>query len=117
MATTTSADSKASSHLFDIPSLENDDSNFSTWRYHVKTILEIHELLLIVDGTEPRPVPTTQDPKSTEIANWDSHDGEAKVQITLTIKDKPLNGVMHATSSKEAWDKLNECYQGQASRL
>ena len=37
MVTATSADSKASSHLFDIPSLENDDSNFSTWRYHVKT--------------------------------------------------------------------------------
>ena len=112
MATTTSADSKASSRLFDIASLENDGSNFSTWRYRVKTVLEIRGLLPIVDGTEPRPVPTTQDPKSTEIANWDSHDGEAKVQITLTIKDKPLNGVMHATSSKEAWDKLNERYQG-----
>ena len=112
MATTTSADSKASSRLFDIASLENDGSNFSTWRYRVKTVLEIRGLLPIVDGTEPRPVPTTQDPKSTEIANWDSRDREAKAQITLTIKDEPLNGVMHATSSKEAWDKLNERYQG-----
>ena len=75
MATTTSADSKASSRLFDIASLENDGSNFSTWRYRVKTVLEIRGLLPIVDGTEPRPVPTTQDPKSTEIANWDSREG------------------------------------------
>ena len=43
--------------------------------------------------------------------NWDYHNKETKAQITLTLSDKPLNGVIHARSAGNAWNKLNYCYE------
>ena len=114
--TSTTSDPKASSRLFDIAALDNDGSNFPTWKYRVKTVLEVRSLMSIVDGTEKRPTPTATDPKSTEIAAWDTRDREAKAQITLTLKDEPLSGVMYSKTSKEAWDKLNERYEGKGKQ-
>ena len=113
---TTTSDPKASSRLFDIAALDNDGSNFPTWKYRVRTVLEIRGLMSIVNGTEARPVPTANDPKSSEITSWDTRDREAKAQITLTLKDEPLSGVMYSTTSKEAWDKLNERYEGKGKQ-
>ena len=85
---TTTSDPKASSRLFDIAALDNDGSNFPTWKYRVRTVLEVRGLMSIVNGTEARPVPTANDPKSSEITSWDTRDREAKAQITLTLKDE-----------------------------
>jgi len=46
---------QASSRLYDVASLENDGSNFQTWKYRVTTVLDIRGLLEIVDGTEKKP--------------------------------------------------------------
>ena len=45
--------------------------------------------------------------------DWDHHNKEAKAQITLTLSDKPLSGVIHAMSATDAWDKLNRRYEGR----
>jgi len=36
---------------------------------------------------------------------------EAQAQLTLTLKDKPLSGVLHAISAADVWDKLNHHYE------
>jgi len=38
---------------------------------------------------------------------------EAQAQLTLTLKDEPLSGVLHATSAADIWDKLNCRYEGK----
>ena len=112
----TSSDPKASSRLFDITPLENDGTNFATWKFRVRTVLEIRGLMGITDGTEPKPTASASDPKDTEIANWVSRDRDARAQITLTLKDEPLNSVMYATSAKDTWDRLKDRYEGKGKQ-
>ena len=49
----------------------------------------------------------------TESEEWLSKDWEALAQITLTLKDESLSGVLYMTTSAEAWWKLSECYEGK----
>jgi len=42
-----------------------------------------------------------------KIEDWDYHNKEVKAQITLTLSDKPLSGVIYTGSAADAWDKLN----------
>jgi len=70
----------------------------------------------IVDGTTKHPILIQNADKSTnqsDIDNWDHRDMEAQAQLTLTLKDKPLSGVLHATSAADVWDKLNRRYKGK----
>ena len=43
---------KTSSHLYDIPILEENSINFQIWKYQICTILDIHGLLNIAEGKE-----------------------------------------------------------------
>ena len=97
----------ASNRLYDIPSLENDGSNFTTWKFCIMTVLDIRGLNTIVDGSHPQPQQS-----ASNYSQWIRADKEAKAQICLTLKDEPLSGILHVATSKEAWDKL--CEQQQA---
>ena len=37
-------------------------------------------------------------------------------QITLTLKDEPLSGVIYATTSKDVWDRLHARYEGKGKQ-
>ena len=102
----------ASNHLYDIPSLENDAANFQKWKFRITTVLDIWGLLPIVDGTSKCPMES----QSEEHAHWHKLDKEARAQICLMLKDEPLSGVLHVATSKEAWDKLCECYKGKGKQ-
>lgn len=104
---------QASSRLYDVAPLENDRSNFQTWKYRIETVLDIRGLLEIVNGTETKP----DDTQPIQQADWLIRDKEARAQITLTLKDEPLNGVLLATSAAEIWRKLCECYKEKESKL
>ena len=95
--------------LYDILSLENDAANFQTWKFRITTVLDIQG---IVDRTLKCPTES----QSEEYACWQKLDKEARAQICLTLKDEPLNGVLHVATSKEAWDKLCECYEGKGKQ-
>ena len=101
----------ASNHLYNIPSLENDGSNFATWKFHFMTVLDIRGLNPMVDGSCPCPNQST-----SEYSQWIQADKEAKAQICLTLKDEPLSGVLHVMMLKEAWDKLCEHYKGKGKQ-
>ena len=101
----------ASNHLYDIPSLENDGSNFATWKFCITTVLDIRGLNTIVNVSCPRPQQS-----ASNYSQWIRADKEAKAQICLTLKDKPLSSVLHVATSKEAWDKLCECYEGKGKQ-
>jgi len=103
---------KTSSHLYNIPILKENGTNFQTWKYWICTVLNICGLLNIAEGKEQclSQILVTGKAHAAQIEkieNWDCHNKEAKAQITLTLSDEPLSGVIHAGSAADAWDKLN----------
>jgi hypothetical protein len=98
--------------MFNIPSLDDNGSNFAFWRFRTHMVLELCDLWSFVDGSKTKPT-TTTDP---DYEDWISKDREARAQITLTLKDKPLNSVLFATNTKDCWDKLSECYKGKGEQ-
>ena len=101
------------SHLYDVPSLEDDGTNFQMWKFRVRMILGVRGLWKIVNGDETKPDETTH---PTESEEWLSKDREALAQITLTLKDEPLSGVLYMMTSAEAWRKLSERYEGKGKQ-
>ena len=104
----------ASNCLYDIPSLQDDAANFQMWKYCIKTGLNIRGLLPVVDGSLT--CPTVTNPPSKDLMHWLQMDKEAKAQIYLTLKDEPLNGVLHKAMSKEVWETLCGCYKGKGKQ-
>jgi hypothetical protein len=76
-------------------------------------VLELRELWGLVDGTVAKPAATAT---AADIADWSSKDREARAQITLTLKDEPLNSVLFATTAKECWDRLLARYEGKGEQ-
>lgn len=72
-------------------------------------VLDIWGLMGVVDGSEMKPDASAP----LSLANWMSQDKEACAQITLTLKDEPLNGALYTTTAEEPWKKLNKCYKGK----
>jgi len=114
---------KTSSYLYDIPILKENGTNFQMWKYRICTVLDIRGLLNIAEGKEQHPSQTLVTGMGNDAAkahaaqiekteDWDHRNKEAKAQITLTLSDEPLSGVIHAVSTADAWDKLNHRYEG-----
>ena len=105
----------ASNRLHDIPSLQDDATNFQMWKYRIKTVLDIRGLLPVVDGSLT--CPTVTNPPSEDLMHWLRIDKEAKAQICLTLKDEPLNGVLHKAMSKEVCETPCGCYEESKLKL
>ena len=75
-------------------------------------MLTVRQLWKIVDGSEKKP--DASDPDVLE--EWLEKNEEAHAQITLTLKDEPLNGVLHMTLASDAWMKLCEHYEGKGKQ-
>ena len=102
----------ASQHRYDIPFLEEDGNNYDSWQRRLCRLLKLRRLWTVVDGTYTRPDGTD----ATALSDWVANNEEAHAQIEFTIKDGgPLNTVADATSAKDAWDKLSECYAGKGT--
>ena len=100
----------ASNRLLHIPSLEDDGSNFQTWKFCIRTVLELRGLIGHINGTAKDPGVTGTD--TTAHDKFIGNNREARAQIALTLKDEPLNGVLYATMAKETRDKLKTQYEG-----
>ena len=114
---------KISSRLYDISILEENSTNFQTWKYQICTVLDIHGLLNIAEGKEQCPsqilvtrmgndATKTYAAQIEKIKDWNHRNKEAKAQITLTLNNKPLSRMIHTGSAADAWDKLNHQYKG-----
>ena len=104
---------KGHPQMYDIPFLDDNGNNFAFWCFRIRMVLELRELWALVDGSKTKP-----DEKADAAAyeDWISKDCEAHAQITLTLKDEPLNSVLFATNAKDCWDKLSECYEGKGEQ-
>lgn len=99
-ASTSSAKvAQASSRLYDIPSPADDGANYQMWKFHMQKVLGVQGLWEVVAGTETTAPDQTTHPDEHE--EWLIKDREACAQITLTLKDEPLSGVLYANSAAE----------------
>lgn len=105
---------QASSRLYDIPSLEDDGSNFHTWKVRICMILDVRDLWDVVGGNTTTAPDSSNDPIGH--ADWMIKDKEARAQIILTLKDEPLTGVLHAPTAAEIWTKLCQRYEGHGKQ-
>jgi gag-polypeptide of LTR copia-type len=112
-AVTPSSNTKGHPHLFNIPYLKDNGNNFVFWKYQVQIVLELWDLWGIIDGTTKKPDSSAT---AKEKADWESKDQEACMQISLTLKDEPLNSVLSVTSAKQCWEKLSAYYKGQGEQ-
>ncbi|KAI6124007.1 hypothetical protein EDD16DRAFT_1703982 [Pisolithus croceorrhizus] len=105
---------QALSCLYDIPSLEDNGSNFHTWKVRICMILDIQDLWDVIGGNTT----TAPDPSNDPIghADWMIKDKEAQAQIILRLKDEPLTGVLHAPMAAEIWTKLCQWYEGHGKQ-
>ena len=69
-------------------------------------------MLGLLDGTDVKPTLTKDQSNLDEVKEWDARDKKARAQITLCVSDEPLNSIIYATTAKQAYDKLRECYEG-----
>jgi len=101
---------KTSSCLYDILILEENGTNFQTWKYQICTVLNICGLLNIAEGKEQRlsqilvtgmgdDAAKAHTAQMEKTEDWDRCNKEAKAQITLTLSDEPLSRVIHAASA------------------
>jgi gag-polypeptide of LTR copia-type len=109
MSTSVPSSDKPSSRLYDIPKLLNDGSNYTLWKFRISQVLEARGLAGYISGEVPKP--TGSDAKALE--NWIIKDRDARLQVTLTLEDDPLLGVLNLTESKAIWDALSSRYNGK----
>ena len=102
-----------SSHLYVIPSLDNNGTNFHMWKFQVQTVLGVRHLWSVISGEDPKPDKATQPDEHEE---WLVKDKEAHAQLTLTLQDEPLSRVLYSTTLAEVWKKLSEQYKGRAKQ-
>jgi gag-polypeptide of LTR copia-type len=100
---------KPSSCLYNIPKLLNDGSNYTLWKFRISQVLEACGLTDYINGTKPKPSPS--DSKALE--EWTVKDQDACLQVTLTLEDDPLLGIINLTKSKLIWDVLSSRYDGK----
>ena len=101
------------SRLYDIPSLNNDGTNFHMWKFRVQTVLGVRHFWSVISGEDPKLDAAMQ---PDELEEWLVKDTEAHTQLTLTLKDEPLSGVLYSTTSAEVWKKLSERYEGRGKQ-
>ena len=101
----------ASNHLYNITPLEDNGNNLPSWKFHMQKVLEIHGLWDVVDHRRE-----AHKEGSDQYKEWKAKDREVSVQITLTLKDEPLNTVIYATLVHNAWKLLHTCYKGKGEQ-
>jgi len=85
---------KTSNHLYNIPILEENGTNFQTWKYQICTVLDICELLNIAEGKEQclsQILVTGMDNDAAKayavqiekIEVWDHHNKEVKASLLV----------------------------------
>jgi hypothetical protein len=100
-------------------SLKLDNNNYLMWLTQVLPILRHHDLLGIVDGSEPCPpkLITTEDKKeilNPEFVLWNKKDQYLLSVITSSLIESVLASVYGLHTSKQAWTALATKFASQS---
>ena len=93
--------------------------SFCFWRSAVTTMFQVHDVMNIVLGQEPRPMPANGNPnvaQHTAIAKWDRRHGQAVEALLNYLEDTELARVHDLTLANEIWNHLTQEF-GARSQL
>lgn len=79
------------------------------WKFRITQVLEACGLTEYIEGKVLKP--NASDTQA--LADWTVKDRDARLQVTLTLEDEPLLGVIGLTDSKLIWDALSSQYDGK----
>jgi hypothetical protein len=116
--------SELSADGYKVQELLSGSSNYRTWSFSMKILLQAKDLWDVVDGTEPRPTtkkpasdgeepkePTAAEKKAQ--AEWDKKARKALATIALGISSSEQENIIDCTTPKEVWDILATLYEGK----
>ena len=99
-----------------------DETNYTSWKFKMRMVLELHDLWDVVDGTEFCPEEMDGAACSVvkeEVQAYQKRARKAYVLIAMALSDPQLAHIRSFTTGKEAWEKLSEVHEakGLAARL
>lgn len=106
------AEDRVTAKLFDsLKPLEDDGSNYSTWKFRQLQIFESRGLLGHIEGTTKMPATS-----STEYDGWVKNERSAKMQITMHVGEEVLRHVMDQPSSVDMWKAILIKFGGKGAQ-
>ena len=100
-----------------------DGTNYPTWRFQCRPILQSHELLGFVEGTEPCPTKSFTDSDGKEYTNpayilWLKKDQFVMSWLNASLTDKVISTLYGLTTARQVWVSLsNRCASQSRSRV
>lgn len=82
-----------------------DGTNFSNWKFKMKTLLESANAWSIVLGNEQRAGNTTQE------HDWDKRETKAKVILKMSVKDNIIPHIRDCKSAADIWNTIKGLYE------
>jgi len=82
-------------------------SNYRTWKFSVRMVLQAKDLWEVVSGEEAQPSATD------EKAAWERKARKALATIALTLSAAEKEHIIECTNPKAAWEILEKLYEGK----
>lgn len=82
-----------------------DGTNFSNWKFKMKTLLESANSWSILLGNEQRARNTTQE------HDWDKRETKAKVILKMSVKDNIIPHIQDCKSAADIWNMIKGLYE------
>ncbi|KAJ1299270.1 hypothetical protein OPQ81_002675 [Rhizoctonia solani] len=106
-----------SKKTYEIPLLKDDGLNYTAWKFRQMTMLHMHKLLTLANGTDKQPTPLSgtnaQDEEKVKAyeetyMKWKQCNDEAFSQIMLNMEDGVMADIVDTTSVHKAWTRIVE---------
>ncbi|KAB0797085.1 hypothetical protein PPYR_08079 [Photinus pyralis] len=85
-------------------------SNWLTWKFQMRQVLEASELFDVVDGTDSPPSIRDENYR-TDIVAWKKNDAKARRAISTACKKQPLLQIMNCDTANSMWTTLKSTYE------
>src|SRR5271170_5322976 len=106
------AEDRATAKLFDsLKSLEDDGSNFSTWKYRQLQIFDARNLMGHINDSVKEPACSSV----AEYDEWKRNERTARMQITMHVGEEVLSHVMDKTSALDIWNAVTAKFGGKGA--
>ena len=82
-------------------------SNYRTWKFSMRMVLQAKDLWEVVSGEEVRPA------AADEKASWEKKARKALATIALALSAAEKEHIIECTAPKTAWEILEKLYEGK----
>ena len=93
-----------------------EDSNYQSWAWNCKLLLQEREIWTAVDGSNAQPKSTMKpngwvvQPEASDVQSWDKKNQEAFRIISFTVIEWLQGPIQMGTTGKGSWDQLQNVH-------